>query len=324
MKYKNSVPVLILSCILIVFSLRFSTENPGRESAQVNNSNLLKPQSTDSIQFIFCEGFTNPQFPPAGWTNSNSTLVYRVTQSGFVLGMGSAYFDFWNVAPGQTGDLITPVFTETVQGDSLALDVANCPFGGYDQVSINYSTNAGASYTLLDNLICNGCPPTPGCVRPFIPTSAGQWRRNSYVLPSGTNKIKFHGVSGFGDGIYIDSICILHPVGIVKNNNHIPATYSLYQNYPNPFNPTTKIKFDIPQLNPPFTGHPLGQGGQGGSVNLAIYDLLGREVATLVNEKLNPGTYEVEFDGTNYPSGVYIYKLTTLQYRDTKKMVLLK
>jgi hypothetical protein len=105
--------------------------------------------------------------------------------------------------------------------------------------------------------------------------------------------------------------------GIKKISNEISNSYSLSQNYPNPFNPTTKIRFQI----------PLNKGGgfsRGLFTRLTIYDLLGREVAILVNEQLKPGTYEVEWDGTNYPSGVYFYKLTTESFNQTKRMVLIK
>jgi hypothetical protein len=92
----------------------------------------------------------------------------------------------------------------------------------------------------------------------------------------------------------------------------------LFQNYPNPFNPTTRIKFDIrPPLSP-----LLGKEGTG--VVLKIYDILGREVTTLVNEQLKPGTYEVDFNGTNYPTGIYFYRLTSGEYTLTQRMVLLK
>jgi len=105
------------------------------------------------------------------------------------------------------------------------------------------------------------------------------------------------------------------PVGINKISELLPSTFFLHQNYPNPFNPVTKIKFDLP----PFT-----KGGPGGFVSLKVYDVLGREIAVLVNEQLKPGTYEVELDGTTFPSGVYFYKLITDDYVETKKMVLLK
>jgi len=103
-------------------------------------------------------------------------------------------------------------------------------------------------------------------------------------------------------------------VGIKRISSNIPVEYQLYQNYPNPFNPTTKIKFSL----------PLPSKGGAMNVTLKIYDILGRVVATLVNEKLQPGTYEVEFDGSSYPSGVYFYKLTACNFSQTKKLILLK
>jgi photosystem II stability/assembly factor-like uncharacterized protein len=104
------------------------------------------------------------------------------------------------------------------------------------------------------------------------------------------------------------------PIGIKPINNKTPVNFMLYQNYPNPFNPVTKIKFDIP---------PVGQ-RHAFDVRLVVYDILGREIAVLVNEKLNPGTFEADWDASNYPSGVYFYKLITDSYSETKKMVLLK
>ena len=95
----------------------------------------------------------------------------------------------------------------------------------------------------------------------------------------------------------------------ITGNSEIPKEFRLYNNYPNPFNPSTKIKFDIPKSS---------------LVKLIVYDILGREIKTLVNEKLNAGRYEVNWDGSNYPSGVYIYKLVAEDFVNVKKMVLLK
>ncbi len=100
-----------------------------------------------------------------------------------------------------------------------------------------------------------------------------------------------------------------YPIGIKPISSEVPNSYTLYQNYPNPFNPETKIKFDVPKS---------------GDVKLIIYDMLGREVSALVNERLNPGTYEVEWNANNYTSGVYYYKITSGDYTDSKKMVLVK
>ena len=106
--------------------------------------------------------------------------------------------------------------------------------------------------------------------------------------------------------------------GITNLNTGIPDKFSLYQNYPNPFNPTTKIKFDVAKSSPLI---PLQRGE---FVKLVVFDLLGKEVETLVNEQLAPGTYSVDWDASAFPSGVYFYKLSAGDFTDTKRMVLIK
>jgi ligand-binding sensor domain-containing protein len=99
-------------------------------------------------------------------------------------------------------------------------------------------------------------------------------------------------------------------ISSVKNiTSELPTEFALEQNYPNPFNSMTIIKFQI--LNP-------------GNTEIKIFDLLGREVATLVNGFLQPGAYEISFDGNGLNSGVYFYRMTTDGFSDTKKLVLLK
>ncbi|MCH8033439.1 MAG: T9SS type A sorting domain-containing protein [Bacteroidetes bacterium] len=89
----------------------------------------------------------------------------------------------------------------------------------------------------------------------------------------------------------------------------IPTDFTLHQNYPNPFNPSTKIKFVIP--NSSF-------------VNLKVYNVLGKEAATLVNEERPAGSYELEFDASSLASGVYLYRLQAGDFIETKKMILLR
>ena len=91
-------------------------------------------------------------------------------------------------------------------------------------------------------------------------------------------------------------------------------------NYPNPFNPSTTIKYRIP-LNPPLV---KGDGTNAGPVTLKVYDLLGREVAVLVNEYKAPGNYEVTWNAANTPSGVYFYRIQAGDFVQTRKMLLLK
>jgi hypothetical protein len=108
-------------------------------------------------------------------------------------------------------------------------------------------------------------------------------------------------------------------IGVKQVSSEVPSSYSLGQNYPNPFNPVTKIKFQIPS----WEGWTRNADGVGFS-KLIIYDIAGREVQTLVNEVLQPGSYEVTFDGSGFASGVYFYQLTAGSYRETRKMVLVK
>ncbi|MEB2296458.1 MAG: T9SS type A sorting domain-containing protein, partial [Ignavibacteria bacterium] len=93
------------------------------------------------------------------------------------------------------------------------------------------------------------------------------------------------------------------------NGTELPESYSLEQNYPNPFNPNTTIKFQIPKE---------------GMVTLKVYDILGAEVAILVDEEKVAGKYEVNFDANNLASGIYIYCLNVNDFANVKKMVLLK
>ncbi len=113
-----------------------------------------------------------------------------------------------------------------------------------------------------------------------------------------------------GDGYVIHTgINVVYPVGTSNNNNQIPGAYKLEQNYPNPFNPVTSILYSIPEA---------------GNVKLVVYDMLGREISTVVNEFRKPGSYTVSFDASGLASGVYLYKMTSGDFTDTKKMTLIK
>lgn len=113
-----------------------------------------------------------------------------------------------------------------------------------------------------------------------------------------------------GIGKFVGS---LEPVSVDEQKNELPVKYKLFDNYPNPFNPTTRIKYSIPE------------GMQRAvSVQLKVYDILGREVATLVNETKAPGNYVVNFNASNLASGIYFYMLKAGNFVQTKKMILLR
>ena len=93
------------------------------------------------------------------------------------------------------------------------------------------------------------------------------------------------------------------------SSGEVPSSFRLHENYPNPFNPETTIRYDVPQASP---------------VRLAVYDLLGREVAVLVDEQKTAGSHTVVFDARDLASGLYLYQLTSNEVRQTRKLVLLK
>ena len=100
----------------------------------------------------------------------------------------------------------------------------------------------------------------------------------------------------------------LNPTGI-KEEGEMPAMYSISQNYPNPFNPTTAIKFALPKS---------------AVTKIIVYDIIGREIRTLINKELKGGYYEISFDASNLPSGVYFYRIQSGDFIQTKKMILMK
>jgi hypothetical protein len=111
-----------------------------------------------------------------------------------------------------------------------------------------------------------------------------------------------------GGGLYSTYGCEGY-VGISQNGTTVPTDFSMSQNYPNPFNPVTNIKFSIPQAS---------------FVKLVVYDVTGKQVAELVNKQMNAGSFTADFDASHLSSGVYFYRISTDNFTDVKKMMLIK
>ncbi|NOS85980.1 MAG: T9SS type A sorting domain-containing protein [Ignavibacteria bacterium] len=173
-----------------------------------------------------------------------------------------------------------------VRGDSV--------FAGTSSSGIYLSTNYGVNWSQLNQGLGNGNA-----------TSIGGFCKTSFNPPN--INYEFAGCDGTsGTGLYRTSTTF---TGITPVKSQMPTGFSLGQNYPNPFNPVTNIEFSI-----------LGSG----FVKLAIFDITGRELETLVNENLNAGTYNADWNAENFSSGVYFYRIETVEFTETKKMVLLK
>ncbi|MGK9369897.1 discoidin domain-containing protein [Melioribacter sp. Ez-97] len=155
-------------------------------------------------------------------------------------------------------------------------------------------------------LVVNG--DTIAAVEFTAPNKTSWLKRGIYVpLNKGNNVIAIH---GFWNWMSFDYIAIkgLIPVS-VKDDDVIPGYFIVSQNYPNPFNPVTKIKYELPERS---------------HIKLTVYNSLGEEVAELINKEQTAGSYEIEFDGSGLPSGIYYYTIQSGSYKLTRKMILLK
>jgi hypothetical protein len=227
-------------------------------------------------------------------------------------------------------DILPDRFPSDIAVDPLDDNIVYVTFYGFGIGHIFKSINSGDNWTdISDNL-----PdiPTPAVIIDpnntnhvyvgtdigvFISTNGGgNWQDFNSGLPDAVQAMDLNyttvnnviRVMTHGNGAYERKFLSQIISGSEGEPNTVSG-YKLEQNYPNPFNPSTIISYRIPVI---------------GFVTLIVYDLLGREVATLVNEEKPVGEYEVEFNGTSLPSGTYFYRLNTDSHTETKKMLLFK
>jgi len=181
-----------------------------------------------------------------------------------------------------------------------------------------FYTFGSSSYGLVINSLGHLILGRYRCV--WVSTDKGEsWAIQSSGLELSHGILITYGINSQGfvyagqDGGYIYRTTF-NTIGIKKLSENVPGYFKLFQNYPNPFNPDTKIKFDI---------SPLKAGGEI-AAKIVIYDVLGKQVTELLNTSLAPGTYEVNWDASEFPSGVYFYRLSTEEFVQTRKMVLIK
>jgi endo-1,4-beta-xylanase len=178
--------------------------------------------------------------------------------------------------------------------------------------------NVGINYRQLDSLVKYA-----GTLHEASYTSAS-WAKLSAALTSGQSAMtRIYSASlSAADGLGLardslrDALGALTLVGVAAGSEESPGEFSLLQNYPNPFNPVTTVEYSVAQAG--------GQGPTASRVKLAVYDMLGRETAVLVDEVESPGTYTVRFDATGLPSGVYLCRLTAGSRVESRRMILMK
>ncbi len=209
--------------------------------------------------------------------------------------------------------VITVLFfalTLNAKADTLTVQVGN---GGnsFSPQNVNAVVGDFIKWVHVAGIHTTTCNPN---TRPLtsLPAGAQTWDQ-----PMNASQIFIYEIQV--DGLYKYE-CVPHSpfmngtINVSSSNvnlisQQVPKSFKLSQNYPNPFNPSTSIKFSLPISS--FT-------------TLKVYNLVGQEVATLVNENLNAGTYEATLNGANLTSGVYFYTINADGYNDTKKMMLIK
>ena len=255
----------------------------------------------------------------------NMTVHCLGVQNGVIFACSDALYK-------STDNGMTWSVTTLVNPASSILIVDNFIFAGTNS-GIYQSTNSGANWTHLNfsystySFAVSGNNIFVGTAGygVYLSTNNGvNWIQKNQGF--GLNPIVFSFLisnNNIYSGLAYNSVwrrSLSEIIGIQNVSTEIPSSFSLCQNYPNPFNPETKIRFSIPLRR--------GDGGWNtdgvGIVRLTVYDALGREVETLINEALQPGTYEVTFNGSKYNSGVYFYRLMTDGFTETKRMILLK
>lgn len=181
-------------------------------TVNINNGEVIQYCIAFDNLPVLCEKFTDNIFPPEDWNLSYTGTSYwiRNSVSSFGVGSGSARFNFWIAPPGTTQSMITNNILNTVSGDTLRFDYAYAPFTtGTDSLIIETSSDHGLNYSTLVRLYGRAGGGTlntaPTSTILFIPTSS-QWATKKYVVPAGTNKVKFRAKSGYGNNLFLDSI----------------------------------------------------------------------------------------------------------------------
>ncbi len=183
----------------------------------------------------------------------------------------------------------------------------------YDYARVQISTDNGSTWTSLAGRYTVTASSQPGYsgIQKWVKESINL---NAYVNQSVKFRFTMYTDAGEpGDGFYYDDFKVVNYInsatGITNLSNEIPAKFNLYQNYPNPFNPVTNIKFDVAKSS---------------FVKLVVFDVLGREVETLVNNELNAGKYEANWNAVKHNSGIYFIKLTAGDFTEIKRVALVK
>ena len=250
--------------------------------------------SSDSIQTSLNIELYEAFFPPIGWKvfNQDGYITfsqYNGANGPTFGGVKSVIMDFFDYnVPGQKDSMYSKLYTGLLSTDTVQFDYAYAQYNStnIDSLIVRVSTDGGMTF------------PTEVFRKGGLALATAPQTTSFFVPTNNTQWRSFR----FG---------LTDIVAVNNSSVNIPDKFELKQNYPNPFNPNTVISYQLSVTS---------------FATLKVYDILGKEVAILVNEKQNAGSYNYQFSTINYQlsSGIYFYKLTTDGFSDTKRMVLIK
>jgi hypothetical protein len=328
---KNKVILLTVTMITafaLIVGFTFFNNDPDKKSPGLKGTSgnpiVIKGQIMDNPLVLLNESFESTTFPPAGWvkiTPTGGTGWYRVLGGltpvpGFNGGTiicppgGGTAVAFCNYVTGGTSScdqwLISPKIGPVIPGDSISFWLRK--FGNYlDNFWVRLSTTT-PTVAGMTTVVWSVTHPAADSGYVFKTFQIGTLATGSSVYV-GFREWVLDAVND-GASYSLDLVkSTANITGVTHNENIVPDKYSISQNYPNPFNPTTKIDFAIPKS---------------GFVSIKVYDMLGKEVAQLVNEDYNAGSYTIHFTANKLTSGTYFYKIQAGDFTAVKSMILVK
>lgn len=361
---KKNLSIFALFLAVVFASFGFSNSGNDRDEATSENqgsSNVLYQQDINQYAGFSWDSplavlFTYNELVNAAGQGQGGADVSFITAPGTLYGAGSQanlfnwMGDDFTVPAGQQWQIDSVIFYSYQTGSTLTSTITACHLaiwnGRVDSAGVTLRAGDTTTNKMKNTYFSNiyrttATPPyntqntrpimkvvdtlnvllSPGYY--WIQTSfrgtlgSGPWAPPRTILNTpitGNAKQKLAGVWGnFIDGTNGQGLPFIiygtQIVGINNNNTGTPSSYSLKQNYPNPFNPSTNVSFDMPKS---------------GLVKIAVYDVMGKQVDVIVNKQMEAGSYSFTYDASKLSSGLYFYTLTSGDFKETKKMMLIK
>ncbi len=251
--------------------------------------------------------YTTPGLYTVKLRVSNSFGSDSLTKTSYIRVRGAAMNNFNVLSP--------PAFTRIAVNSADTSKVLFNWQKSSNNSTVNYKIKLRKITTSTDYILTadnNGFDTTASIRRSLLDSIAVQMGVTGDSVRCTWRAWAYNGIDSMQSNNSIIISLVRTPIGIQVISTEIPEKFELYNNYPNPFNPVTKIRFDIPDISGNNT------------VKLEIFDLTGKSLGYIVNEKLDAGEYSVDWNASDYSSGVYFYRINAGSFTDTRKMILVK